>query len=148
PLLEESLALWRELGETPGVATALAVLGRLAGRRGDPERATTLLEECVAVVRGAGGETAGFQWVAPYCESPIVLLAGIAAARGDTEQAARFFEEEVAGCRARNDRHGLANALRSLARLVAHKGDRGQATSLLQESLRLLCELDDRGCVA
>ncbi|MCC6174425.1 MAG: adenylate/guanylate cyclase domain-containing protein [Chloroflexi bacterium] len=147
PLLEESLAIWRDLGETRGIATALTELGRFAWRRGDAERAIALIEECMALVRGAGSLTARVQWLAPYGESPISLLASMAAARGDDERAAALFEEDVALCRTYNDQHGLANAQRWLARLIASKEDADRATSLLKESLRLLWDLDDRGCI-
>ena len=136
-----------ELGDTRGIATALTELGRIAWRLGDAERATALVEECLTLVRGVGSLTARSQPLTPYVESPISLLAAMAAARGDTERATALFGEDVAMCRARDDPHGVANALRGLARLLAVNGDAERATSLLQESLRLLWELEDRGCI-
>ena len=54
-LFEESLAVWRVLGDKPGIATAIRSLGNVVYRQGDNGRAATLFEESLAVWREAGG---------------------------------------------------------------------------------------------
>ena len=50
-LQQESLSIWRELGDRRGIASSLDTLGALAYRRGDHERASALLEESLLVKR-------------------------------------------------------------------------------------------------
>jgi non-specific serine/threonine protein kinase len=52
-LLEESLALYRRLGDTVGLSRSLQALGLVSVVRGDTRRADALLEEGLAITREA-----------------------------------------------------------------------------------------------
>jgi len=53
-LLEESLTLYRELGDAAGAAYALLVLGRTAVSQGDLRQGAKLVEESLALFRQQG----------------------------------------------------------------------------------------------
>src|SRR5207244_37526 len=82
-LLEESLALFRELGDRDGCASVLVHLGtraRLLDR--DFEAAQALLEECLALCRELGDE--------PCITFSTAHLAYLAIDQGDTARARRL----------------------------------------------------------
>jgi tetratricopeptide (TPR) repeat protein len=54
PIVEESLALFRDLHHQPGMAQALNILGEIARFSGDDSRARQAYEECLAVSRQTG----------------------------------------------------------------------------------------------
>jgi hypothetical protein len=51
---EEALAIFRELGEKPGIAQAVNNIGLLARMAGDNDRAWVAFEECLAVTEDTG----------------------------------------------------------------------------------------------
>jgi tetratricopeptide (TPR) repeat protein len=53
-LMEESLALYREIGDRQGIALVLGNLGMAAWTRGEYERAVALSEESLALYRATG----------------------------------------------------------------------------------------------
>jgi DNA-binding CsgD family transcriptional regulator len=50
PVLEESLALFREIGDSGNMASAMAILARAEGKRGNDERAKPLLRDAVGLL--------------------------------------------------------------------------------------------------
>src|SRR5205085_9554909 len=50
-LCSESLRLYRELGDIPGIASSLVVLGHVAQRRGNLAAACSLVEESLGLLR-------------------------------------------------------------------------------------------------
>jgi hypothetical protein len=86
--LEEGLAILRELGDTEGVARALADLALVTQRQGEYGRAATLLHESLALFRDLGS-TLGIS----RC---LEALAGVAGAQGQLERAARLFGAALA----------------------------------------------------
>ena len=57
-LMQESLALGRELGEMWGIASALRILGSIARRRGEHKEARDLYEESLSLFK-ENGDTRG-----------------------------------------------------------------------------------------
>jgi tetratricopeptide (TPR) repeat protein len=140
-LLEESIAIWRELGDKRGAAIALVRFGQLEQSRGDYDRAWTLLEESRGLFREIGGESG--------LDAPVaVFLAQVAKNRGDNERAIPLFEDCLTLARERGDTHAASSSLRSLGELRQVSGDYGRAAMHLKESLILVRELDDRPCTA
>ena len=138
-LLEESVEIWRELGDNRGAAVALARFGQLEQSRADYDRAWMLLEEsrrlCPEVGSGSG------------LDAPLaVYLAQVAKNRGDDERAIPLFEECLELARKRGERHAASSALRSLGELMQARGDYECAAGYLRESLVLIRELNDRAC--
>ena len=138
-LLEQGVALWRQVGDPREIAISLAQFGRLAQSRGDPDRAWSLLTESRAMFGQAGGEV--------VFDAPLaVFLAQVAKDRGDHENAIPLFEECLRRARAEGDMHTTSSVLRSLGELMQMRGDIAQAGSYFAESLRLVRELNDHPC--
>src|SRR5207248_811282 len=87
-LQQDSLTLYRVLGDRQGVAAALMALGQLARDRGDLGRATALVEESVGLYRELGDKI-GIAW-------GIDRLGLIAQAQGDYGRAVLLYEESLA----------------------------------------------------
>jgi tetratricopeptide (TPR) repeat protein len=83
PLLEESLAHFREAGDRQGIGTALCALGTMALDQGDENAAASYYEESLAAFRQVS-ERYG---IARALEG----LARVAVARGQPERAARRY---------------------------------------------------------
>ena len=54
PVVEEGLALFRELNHQPGIAQALNIIGEIARVSGDDERARQAYEECLSICQQTG----------------------------------------------------------------------------------------------
>jgi non-specific serine/threonine protein kinase len=140
-LLDESVAIWRELGDQRGTAIVLARFGQLEQSRGNYDRAWTLLEESQALFHEVGAESG--------LDAPVALfLAQVAKNRGDDEWAIPLFEDCLRAALEQGDKHAASSALRSLGELAQARGDNERAGARLAASLRLLRALDDRPCAA
>jgi non-specific serine/threonine protein kinase len=144
--LEPSLALWRQLDDRRGLATALTYLAQAAWATGDRARAAPLLEESVDLVRRAEAGTPQNAVLATHAEPPFQSLARFAEEQGDLDRAAQLLDESLMFSRQRGASHGVANALRTMAMHACRGGDVERATALLEESLRLFHELADVPC--
>jgi predicted ATPase/class 3 adenylate cyclase len=132
-LLEESLTLFRELGDQRGIANVLNYSGNIAWAQGDLERAKALHEESLAI-RRALGDQGGIA-------SSLGNLGNIAWAQGDYERAKVLYEECLALFRELGNQWGVANVLNNLGVVVRAQGDYERARVLLEESLTLFREL-------
>ena len=138
--LEESLALYRELGDTRSSAQVLRGLGWVAYYQGDRARAVPLLGESLARYR----ELSDQRGIA----DALLGLGWIALARGDLVQAATLVEESLARYRELGDRRGVADALRNLGWIAFDQGDRVRVTPLVVEGLAIYRELGDANGIA
>ena len=132
-LIEESLALRRELGDEQGSAESLLYLGRFARNRGDYARACRLEEESLALFRKHR-----IMWGVVWA---LMSLGDVALDQGDQARAAARFQETLARAQELGNRHAVAWAIRNLG-LVAHtQGDQAAAAARYQESLTLFEEI-------
>ena len=136
PYFEESLAVFRELGDKASVAEVLTDFGMLFQMRGDYEQARNLLEEGLALQRELG-ITNGIAW-------SLHFLGTLALTQGETKRAGALWEESLIGMRAEGDMWGIATVLGYLAKVKLVLGDYGWAGVYLVESLALLRELSER----
>ena len=138
-LVEESLAVSRELGDQRSIAIALAQLGRVAAGWGDYAEATRVLEESRALFGELGTESG-----LPF---PVACILGdIARDQGDAGRARELYEQALVEARGRGDKHATAYVLRGLGYLLRARGDAEQAEGLFKESLALVWELKDQRC--
>jgi predicted ATPase/DNA-binding CsgD family transcriptional regulator len=145
PLLEESLALWREFGDKPGIARALHALGEALLGLGEHGRAQMLLEESLALYRQFG-DASTVSGVTSTLPRVLCCLADIAYAQADYVRASARYEEGLAAAREYRHAHDVGYAMRGLGHLARMQGDYGRATELLKESLVVLAQLNDKRC--
>ncbi len=129
-LLEESLAIHRELSYKEGIAYALRLTGQLAFQQSDDTTARPLLEESVAIFREVGDKGGSAK--------SLYRLASVVAFQGDDEAARALFEESLAILREVGDKEGIASCLEGLAGVIAAQGEPVKAVLLWGaiESLR------------
>src|SRR5215213_3038343 len=135
-LLEESLALYQEVGNRRFVPRALAYLGNLSIDRRDYEQAKELYEESLALARELGDATS--------LSLSLVSLGYIFLLEGRHGRAMALFEEAARLSRERRHRGILIIAIDNLGWAVLLQGDHQQAKSYFEESLTLCKELGDK----
>jgi len=126
---EESLAIWRELGDKAGIAASLNNLGWVVLQRGDHAAARALSEEGLAIWREFG-DKAGIA-------TSLNNLGFVAHYQGDYAAVHSLQQEGLALRRELGDKRGIANALVNLGWTVHRQGDYRRATVLLEEALAL-----------
>jgi predicted ATPase/class 3 adenylate cyclase len=136
---EEALALHRTLGDTWGIAYSTFLLGMAATDESDWQRARPLLEESLEAFGEVGDEH-------------YVLLASDALAwtygeLGDAERRRVLHEDVLRRARTQADDAVVALQLYQLARFALDEGRGDDALAMLQESLRINCDLGMRGGV-
>jgi tetratricopeptide (TPR) repeat protein len=140
PLLQQSLSLARDAGDTKMIAGSLGNLGILEMAQGDYNRAKALLEESLALWRILG-DTWGLA-------SALDDLGTVAHLLDDNERATVLKTESLSLARAAGDKSLLAIALHNLGWVVHAQGDSEQAMALFEESLTIRREVGDTRGVA
>ena len=138
--LEESVTIFRRLGDARRLATMLHRLGQVVHRRGDAAAAAGHQEEALALARAAGDDyTVAFA---------LVGLGNVALEQGSRDAARDHYEEALALRRALGHTWGVAHALNSLADVALAEGDYARAAELARECLVLRRAIGDRGNLA
>jgi predicted ATPase/class 3 adenylate cyclase/transcriptional regulator with XRE-family HTH domain len=140
PLLRESVAIYRELGEKPELANALSTLGVVAMHQGDEGAARSLQAESMALLRETGQ-----RW---QLASALFLSGDTALERGEYARAREQLEESLALFRDLGDRWMGSSPLTSLGRLACVEGDYATARALVEEGLTMRREVGVRWAVA
>jgi predicted ATPase/class 3 adenylate cyclase len=128
-LMEESLHLAREVGDTRGVAHALQHLGAMASYRGSMAEATELWEESLRLVR----EIADRSYLAVVLHS----LGEHAVQEGYYDKAEGLIQESLALFRAMGDPLFTAYALQSLGALERERGQYDRSRGHLEEAMEI-----------
>jgi predicted ATPase/DNA-binding CsgD family transcriptional regulator len=131
--LEESVRLWRVLGDRDGLALALISLAQTF--HVDPAAGRPVAEESVSLFRELDRPL-------PLAAA-LLELANVTAASGDGATARSFYEESAALCRSGGDRRMLAIVLFNWGAAVFRDGDVAMATARYEESLPPLREAGD-----
>jgi tetratricopeptide (TPR) repeat protein len=143
PLLEESVALSREVGGVMGqafVGQEIFQLGRAAQAEGDLEGARTFYEQSLAAFR-ATGDTISLALAANAARL-------VAATPSDEARARQMLAESLATARATRDRYERAQLLGDAGMATLRQGDLQQAQNLLAESLHLWGDIGAPGGLA
>jgi predicted ATPase/class 3 adenylate cyclase/Tfp pilus assembly protein PilF len=128
-LLEDSLALRRELGDTRGIASSLNNMALIAQDQGDYARAQAFYEESLTLRRELGD-----RW---GIAMSLNNLGTIVEDQGDYARAQAFYEESLTLYRDLQDKQGIAESLANLGAVTVHQGDPTRAIMFLEESLAL-----------
>ena len=133
-LLEESIAIWREVGDKQGLAYSLHPMGMTALARGDYLAAREFLEESVALFR---------EVVDGYGLALALFSSGdVALVQGNDTAARAYYEESVKLYRVLDDDWGVTLPLTSLGRLAWVQGDYETARRMVEEALAIRRETD------
>jgi predicted ATPase len=134
--LRESLAIWRELDQAPGMAIALGNLTRAALRLGDIDAADGYAQQCLEIERAAGN-TRGIL-LGLECLGEILL------AKGDAHGARTVLEESLSLSRTVGDLFGEALVLHQLGNVAQADGEPDEALRLFTGALARRHEVGDR----
>ena len=136
-MIEEGLALYRELGDEEGIASSLVYLGFVAvlGQRTDVPLASLLEEAAVLKPKLQDRRTV----------ANLLALEGLVAlGRGDLEQAVALNEQGLALFRQVSDVLGVVACLTNIGLMMLAQDDYERSAALLGESLRLARGLDHK----
>jgi non-specific serine/threonine protein kinase len=137
-LIEQSQALYRELGDKRGLARALNSLGIVAMDQAQNERAKSLLEEGLELAR----ELKANDLIASLLNN----LGEVERIRGDYVRAKALYTEVLAA--KRDVRSSTAIVLINLGLIAVVERDSASARSWFTEGLRFARKLGDRGSIA
>lgn len=133
-LLEESLVLYRTLGDHDRISWVLYLLAQqLFLSQTDPVRARTLAEQSLALSRDTGGD-----WVGAYA---LGLLAQICLMQGELVAARDYAEQSIAILLEVGDQEGTAEPRICLARVAVLQDEWVMALRCYQECLAMLHQL-------
>ena len=129
PFLEESLALFRTLGDVRWTAFTLLRLGQVVRGMGDRRRAIALFEESLDVSAGLGAAAIGFRGLT------LVLLGMLLLDQGEATRAVALADKALALGRGLGDRVATGAALMCLGWAAHLAGDDRRAAELLEDAL-------------
>ena len=138
--LQESLDLYRELGDEEGIARATAELGGLAIYERDLDRAVALYEECLPLLRKQGNPS--------RLAVALGNLGTVAHMRGDAVTAVDYYEQAIDASRGAGDEDGVAVNLHNLGRSELALARSDGARDALGESLAIARRLGYREVIA
>ncbi len=115
PLVEESLAISRELGDRQGVARCLGSLASIAIFQDALVEARTWSAECLEVYRELGRT--------PGVAGALQTLGHVALCQGDLDEAHAHYEEALAVLASTGDDRKIAFALSEFARVATRRGE-------------------------
>ncbi len=140
PYLEESLAIYRELGDSQGIARLLNVMGNVLYLQGEVSKVRSLYEEALARYRELGDKAGIAQSLGEL---------GLLTFREKDYAAGRSLaEESLAILRALGDKRGMSRSISDLGTMNLSQGDYSAASDFLTESIAIDRELGDKGAVA
>lgn len=140
PLLEESLELARQAGDTWSVVSALRTLGVLAQNLAEYRTAESLLLESVTLAQQLGDDE--------LVGNSYLSLGNVALDESRHADAEAYYRDSLALARKHSDTLGVAHALDNLGVTAWHKGDLAEAERLTDEVEVLYHELGMRSGLA
>jgi predicted ATPase/class 3 adenylate cyclase len=139
-LYADSLALYKDLDDSAGIALALNSTGLILVDRGEYEAASSAYNESLRLRRACGD---------PYdIANSLNNMGTLASRRSDYDRARELYNESLTLFRSLGDRHGMALVLGNLGIVERSLGRNEAAWEAQQESLALRRELGDRAGIA
>jgi ATP/maltotriose-dependent transcriptional regulator MalT len=140
-LCGESLACYRELGHTPGVAASLFWLGATKEWKCDLTEARQFMEEALELFQGINNRE--------YIGWSYIRLGSMLMVQGEYTQAHLLSEESLRRFREQENAYGIAATLNQLARILfLSGGDLEIIHSLLEEGLMHARAMENRALIA
>lgn len=136
PLCDESLRIFRELGDRWGIGLSLDCLGTLARVKGDYVASQSLHEESLRIFKELGD-----RW---GIATSLLNLGLLASNQSDHTAARSYHEESLRIFRELGHKRGTAHSLDNLGEVASAQGDYRLARLLFEESLEIFRELGDK----
>ncbi|MFL5732413.1 MAG: tetratricopeptide repeat protein [Chloroflexia bacterium] len=136
----EALAIYRQLGDEPGVAQALNNLGNVALDLGNFTEAQPLYEESLQIYRELNDKRG--------IAMALSNLGLVAYALREYDLASSLHAESLALRRDLGNKGGIANSLNNLGAVAYDLGNYAEAQPLYEESLQIYRELDSKRGIA
>ena len=133
---EESLAIWRELGDDARIVSCLGDLGAVAHVRGEYREARSMYTEALELAQRAGD--------ARQTARALSGLGRLALHQGDLDQATAYYTESMTRFREAGDLRLATLILGNLGVVATNQGDLDLARDRLEEHLRNANRLGDR----
>ncbi|MCI5192151.1 MAG: tetratricopeptide repeat protein [Candidatus Electrothrix sp. AU1_5] len=133
PLYEQSLTLYREIGDRAGEGTTLSNMGALHHARGDYATALKYLEQSLAI-RQEIGDRAGEG-------TTLNNISQIYDAQGDYDTALKYLNQSLAIRQEIGDRAGEGTNLNNISQIYDARGDYDKALKYLEYSLGIMQEI-------
>jgi tetratricopeptide (TPR) repeat protein len=138
-LCQESLKLFRELGDRPNIAYALYLLAWIS--RDNIKVDIAMVEEALALFKEIGDKE--------YVAWSYYTLGYLEGRRGEYDRACAFIEESLIRHKKIENNRGIAFSLIGLAQIYFYsQSNQTTMNALLDESLALFSELDDKTGIA
>jgi len=138
-LLEESLAIGRELDDRDHIAGVLQPLGMAAFGRGDRVSARRHMQDAVDLARTLGSRR--------ELAAALNGLAQILRVDGDLDRAEPLYKDVVSLAREEGDRDSVAIGLLNLAMLNLARGDADRARAMLKEIFEIAMQTGSKPVV-
>ena len=135
-VLEESLALYRELEENDSIGWPLNLLGIITWQKGDYVRGRAMLEESLSMHRESGDKL----WIA----ASLFCLGILERHYGDYERAKVLLEENLALNRELGNKGFIHVSLMDLGYIACSQGDYDRAKKLGEEGLSYFREIGNK----
>jgi predicted ATPase/DNA-binding SARP family transcriptional activator len=133
---EESLAIWRELGDEARIVSCLGDLGAVAHVRGEYREARSMYTEALELAQRAGDTR--------QTARALSGLGRLALHQGDLDQATAYYTESMTRFREAGDLRLATLILGNLGVVATNQGDLDLARDRLEEHLRNARRLGDR----
>ena len=137
---EESLALWREVGDTTRAAATIGNLGLVAQSRGDLDRALAFFREA-QVLYEIGGDQRGIA-------VSLGARAWLERQKGNDREAVPLLERSLLLFRELGDDRSLSNSLANLGHSMLALGEPQRSSGYFTESLQLRLALGNTLAIA
>jgi predicted ATPase/class 3 adenylate cyclase/DNA-binding XRE family transcriptional regulator len=134
--LHEALTLFREVGDTQGIAWTIALLGRMEYGSGNEPQAISHAEESLALFQDLGDKHG--------MALSLHTLGDVARDQGDVTRAATLLEESLALCRELGYIGETPMVLNGLGDVPCAQGDYLQAMARYWEAVALCQQVGDR----
>ena len=136
-LFEESLRLFRALGDAAGIAAVVSDLGSIAQTYGNYSQARAYYDERLALCREHGDYSGEI--------SSLIRLGYLAIDESDEQQAGTLFQESLRLARAINNAHHIAQIRVGLGIVSQRRGAPDEAAAHYAEALAQLRGLEQSG---
>jgi tetratricopeptide (TPR) repeat protein len=136
PLVEQSLAIYREIGNKAGEGVTLNNISQIYDARGDDTTVLKYLEQSLAISQEIGDkEMEG---------STLYNIAAIHCEQGDYAAGLPLYEQSLVLFREIGDKAGEGVTLDGISRIYHDRGDYAAALQYLEQSLRIRLEIGDK----